>query len=217
MQDKHSLLEPDAHYHIYNRANGNDKLFINKENYFIFLKKYIEFISPICDTFSYCLMPNHFHFLVKIKSEEILRPIYNPNLLFLKPKDINSSNDSDLKKFLSKKFSNLFSSYTQYFNLKNERKGSLFMKNFKRKKVNNSNYLFKLIHYIHFNPVEAGITNNPYDYEYSSLSKLISNETSILNRKEVISWFDNLENFKLIHEKSSLVLKLDQNIFPEFE
>ena len=217
MQDKLSLLEPDAHYHIYNRANGNDKLFKCKENYYIFLKKYSEFISPICDTFSYCLMPNHFHFLVKIKSEEILRPIYNPNLLFLTPKDLNSPKDSDLKKFISKKFSNFFSSYTQYFNLINERKGSLFMKNFKRKKVNNSNYRNKLIHYIHFNPVEAGLTKNPYNYEFSSLSKLISNQTSLLDRKEVISWFDDLENFKQIHKNPCTVLRLDQNIFPEFE
>ena len=217
MKDKYSLLKPDAYYHIYNRANGNEKLFLSKENYLFFLEKYNEFISPICDTFSYCLMPNHFHLLVKVKSEELLKPVYNPNLLVLKPGDLKVFNEMDLKKFLSKKFSNLFSSYAQYFNLKNERKGSLFMKNFKRKRVTNTNYLLKLVQYIHFNPIEAGLTNNPYNYEYSSFTNLISKDTSLLKRDEVISWFDDLENFKHIHDNAPIVLNLDQNIFPEFE
>ena len=57
-------------YHIYNHANGNDNLFRNEENYAYFLKRYAYFIHPIAKTYAYCLMPNHFHLLVKIRSEE---------------------------------------------------------------------------------------------------------------------------------------------------
>jgi hypothetical protein len=61
------LLEPGAYYHIYNHANGSDNLFRNDDNYMFFLKKYSEFISPVADTFAYCLMPNHFHLAVRMK------------------------------------------------------------------------------------------------------------------------------------------------------
>ena len=63
-------FEPDKMYHIYNHANGNDNLFYSDENYFYFLKRYSELLSPIVDTYAYCLMPDHFHWLVKIKSEK---------------------------------------------------------------------------------------------------------------------------------------------------
>ncbi len=63
-------LKPNEMYHIYNHANGNDNLFRNEENYAYFLKRYAYFIHPIAKTYAYCLMPNHFHLLVKIRSEE---------------------------------------------------------------------------------------------------------------------------------------------------
>jgi len=70
MQNKLEVLYPDTFYHIYNRANGNEKLFLSDENYLFFLRKFAEYISPICNTYCYCLMPNHFHFLMEIKSEK---------------------------------------------------------------------------------------------------------------------------------------------------
>jgi hypothetical protein len=72
MINKTGLLIPETTYHIYNRANGNGKLFLSPENYRYFLEKYILYISPIADTFCYCLMPNHFHFLIRIREEQIL-------------------------------------------------------------------------------------------------------------------------------------------------
>jgi hypothetical protein len=63
-------LECGKYYHIFNHAVGADHLFRNNENDLFFLKKYAQYISPIADTFAYCLMPNHFHFAVRIKDEE---------------------------------------------------------------------------------------------------------------------------------------------------
>lgn len=61
------ILESGFFYHIYNHANGREDLFLNDDNYNFFLKKYTFHISHVADTFAYCLMPNHFHFLVRIK------------------------------------------------------------------------------------------------------------------------------------------------------
>ena len=57
-------------YHIYNHENGNENLFREEDNYQFFLKKWAAYISVIADTYAYCLMPNHFHFLLRIKEEK---------------------------------------------------------------------------------------------------------------------------------------------------
>ena len=65
-------LKPSKYYHIYNHANGFENIFISDENYRFFLVKFNLYISHIADTLAYCLMPNHFHLLIKIKNEEEL-------------------------------------------------------------------------------------------------------------------------------------------------
>ena len=63
-------LEFDRYYHIYNRGVNSCSLFEENSNFEHFLHLYEKYILPVADTFAYCLMPNHFHFLVKIKKEK---------------------------------------------------------------------------------------------------------------------------------------------------
>jgi len=51
-------------YHVYSRGNNRQRVFYDRENYLLFLSKMQEYLSPQCDMLAYCLMPNHFHFLV---------------------------------------------------------------------------------------------------------------------------------------------------------
>lgn len=74
------------------------------------------------------------------------------------------------------------------------------MHTFKRKKINNEKYLLKLIHYIHFNPIEAGLATGPQEWKFSSYSTIISQAPTMLNRKEVIEWFGDLKNFIHCHK-----------------
>ncbi len=148
MAEKKILLEPGSFYHIFNHSNGKDNLFENSENYRYFLSKYFYFVGSIVSTYSYCLMPNHFHILVLIKDEhEIIKSYYNKNP---GKKNINGN---EFLMWIIKQFGNLFNGYTKAFNKINNRKGSLFNDSFKRKKVVEKDYLIKLIHYIHYNPV----------------------------------------------------------------
>ena len=64
-------LQPGHHYHIYNRGNNREDLFREERNYRNFLQLYVRHVLPIAITFAYCLMRNHFHFLVRIR--EVLR------------------------------------------------------------------------------------------------------------------------------------------------
>ena len=60
-------MEPGCYYHIYNHANGNEDIFLEAENYRWFLHQYNIYVSPVAETCAYCLLPNHFHFLIKLK------------------------------------------------------------------------------------------------------------------------------------------------------
>ncbi|TVR17462.1 MAG: hypothetical protein EA391_04670, partial [Balneolaceae bacterium] len=59
-------FEPGKFYHIYNRAVGNERLFESRENFLFFLKKYQKYTIDHISTYSYCLLENHFHFLIKV-------------------------------------------------------------------------------------------------------------------------------------------------------
>ncbi|GGE25425.1 hypothetical protein [Psychroflexus planctonicus] len=146
-------LTPDSTYHIYNRANADDLLFTSNKNYLYFLKKYEYYITPFADTFCYCLMPNHFHFLIRIKDEKAIEEWMQFKMK--KHKTLqgfrkNKTSDETLKVsknlegFISQEFSNFFNAYTKAYNKKYGRRGSLFMHNFKRKLVSDEAYLKKL-------------------------------------------------------------------------
>lgn len=209
------LLEPDKYYHIYNHANGKENLFVNEGNYHFFMERYAKYINPIADTFAYCLMPNHFHFAIRIKSEEQLSQLSENSNLFELSESLELSKSSkrlDYSKVLSKQFSNLFSSYTQAFNKQQNRMGSLFIPNFSRKLIDSDTYFKQLIYYIHFNPVHHGFVNDLRDCKHSSFETLFSEKATNLKREELIEWFDDKDNFWTFHQK-----KIDTKMIVDFE
>jgi len=58
-------------YHIYNQGNNRQKIFFDRENYLFFLRKVGIYILPYADIIAWCLMPNHFHFMVLVNHEEL--------------------------------------------------------------------------------------------------------------------------------------------------
>jgi putative transposase len=201
MENKTELLIPEATYHIYNRANGDEKLFRSQENYRYFLQKYDQYISPIAHTFCYCLMPNHFHFLIRIKKEDelaIAAPTGFGTLSELK----GLEGETEISTLLSLRFSHLFNGYTQALNKQCNRKGSLFMRPYKRKRVDDLNYLHKLVHYIHYNPIEAKLCRKLQEWPHSSYTTILNCEESFLNTKEVLDWFNDRENFAYFHSNA---------------
>jgi REP element-mobilizing transposase RayT len=74
-------LIPETFYHVYNHANGKENLFVNHGNYVYFLKKYSEHLYPYIETYAYCLLPNHFHLLIRVRSEEAIKKYLADNQL----------------------------------------------------------------------------------------------------------------------------------------
>jgi REP element-mobilizing transposase RayT len=173
-------LENGKYYHIYNRGINSDTLFKENDNFNYFLKLYETHIDPIAETFAWCLMKNHFHFLIRIKDIEEIKV--------------------EKKIQPSQSFSNLFNAYTKAFNKKYNRHGALFERPFRRKWVNYDNYFQNLVVYIHNNPVHHTICDHPLQYPWSSYLSCLSDKPTKIKRKEVIELFDDLENFKYVHQ-----------------
>lgn len=114
-------------------------------------------LSSVVNIYAYCLLQNHFHILVEIKSEKEIRLIF-PH-----------KNTIEVSKIISQQFSNMFNSYTQAINKHYGRTGKLFELPFRRKFINTHEQLINTILYIHNNPLKHGITVNAENYRYSSL------------------------------------------------
>ncbi len=198
-------LLPEACYHIFNHANGDELIFREDENYRFFIAKYKRFVAPLVDTLAYCLMPNHFHLMIRLHDINALeKHLGNSSLLernYLKLRD-DAGREELLSKFVSKRLSNFFSSYTQSYNKMYGRMGSLFMKNFKRKRVADEKYFLQLIKYIHLNPVTHAFVGKPEKWVHSSYNSIISDAKTIVDRDLVINSFGGLDNFKYCHLSS---------------
>ncbi|MEQ8627311.1 hypothetical protein [Ekhidna sp.] len=86
-----SPLQPETYYHIYNRGINGEDIFKKEGNYDYFLLKYTRYINPIADTFAYCLLKNHFHLLIRTKSEEEIQTINNSSNRVLNPVRVNKT------------------------------------------------------------------------------------------------------------------------------
>ena len=188
MQKREPLLF-GHYYHIYNRGNNGQDVFLETENYYYFLRLYAKYIEPIAETYAWCLLKNHFHFLIRIKDESEINTNQLTYSTTEKPKIITPS----------KQFSHLFNAYTQAINKKHQRTGSLFEKNFERKLVSTEAYFQQLIFYIHNNPVKHGFVDKMNLYPWSSFESVTSDKPTMIKRNEVITIFGDKEGFLEYH------------------
>jgi len=172
------FLKYGCYFHIYNRGNNKEKVFFNKGNYLYFLKLVKKYINEIAEVHSYCLLPNHFHFLIKIKDESELDEKY-----------INDETK------LQQPFANLFNAYTKAINKSEQRTGSLFQRNYKKVQIKDNQQLQNTIIYINTNSNHHDIGDYK-SYIYSSYLGLISNKKTSLNRELVEQYFGNISNLK---------------------
>jgi REP element-mobilizing transposase RayT len=193
MMPEHKLpLEPGNYYHIYNRGINSCPIFKETTNYEHFLSLYDKYITPIAETYAWVLMGNHFHLLVRIKS--------NPK---------GFENLQGFKKYINQQFSNLFNAYTKAFNKKYCRTGSLFEHTFRRKLIDSVDYLRQVIMYIHNNPVHHGFSEHPREYPWSSYLTSVSIKPTKLHREAVMGWFDSKANFISMHNEKIDPAKMD--------
>jgi len=164
-------FEAGGIYHIYNQGNNRQTIFFKQENYLFFIKKMREYILPYGDLLCYCLMPNHFHWLVYVREPSIL---------------VSSSDGVTKTRSLNESIGILLRSYTRAINEQEGRSGALFREETKAKdgwidtnispahqdygKIwqNWELYGWTAFQYIHQNPVKAKLVDRAEDWPYSS-------------------------------------------------
>ncbi|MDR6406471.1 MULTISPECIES: transposase [Chryseobacterium] len=177
-------FEFESVYHVFSHVNGKELIFREETNYQFFLKQLDKYIIQIADIYAYCLLPNHFHLLLRFKN-------------------IEGINVEDEHQFLMKNFGNFLNSYAKAFNKKYNRKGALFLNAVKRKKISDEKYLLKVLHCIHNNPINHGFVNKVDQWKHSSYNSYLNLEKeSKLNRMEIMQYFDSLDVFKNYHQSN---------------
>jgi len=154
-------MESNCLYHLFNRGNNRGTIFYTQENYLFFLRKVRNHLLDHVDILAYCLMPNHFHFLIQTKT------------------NIDSKEASNGLRVLLR-------SYARAINKQEKRSGSLFQQHSKIKDLNegDDDYAFTCFHYIHQNPVRAGIVDKMEAYEMSSFRDYAGFRNGTLCNKE---------------------------------
>jgi len=139
-------------------------------------------------------MPEHFHFLIKVR---------------VLSESATIKSDTYVSKLtpIEKAFRDFFISYSKAFNKRYSRTGSLFQYKFKRKLINNESYLIRIIPYIHGNPVRKKLCNELKEWKFSSYNSIISEKKTNIKRKEVLNLFGGLNNFAEYHKYYSTLLE----------
>ncbi len=181
-------FEANEIYHIYNKGNNSQVIFPQERNYIFFLQKMRKELLPYCSFLAYCLMPNHFHWLVYMKPEGCtLSKMIKPTKTI--PSSFQKKQKHNRQQNMSQGIAILLRSYTRAINNQENRTGSLFQIG---TKVNNDWDMDAFIHidqestffkfsdgiqyarvcmnYIHQNPVKANLVKKPEDWLYSSAS-----------------------------------------------
>ena len=107
-------------------------------------------------------------------------------------------------------FAHLFNAYSRYLQIRTGRTGNLFERPFKRKLIDNEEYLKTAVLYIHNNPVHHGFCSHPLEYPWTSYLTSISNKPTKLKRDEVIKLFSNKENFEQQHNQKIDIGKIEK-------
>jgi putative transposase len=181
MPDNRPPLTPGNFYHIYNRGNNHENIFIQARNYAYFMELWWKHTYPVADTWAYCLMRNHFHAVVYIK---------------------NDANRAGLKlKDPSRHFSNFFNAYARGVNIATRRTGALFERPFERKQVGGENHLMRLVVYVHQNPQKHKFMDDFRDWQHSSYPELIANTPTRLQRTRLMEVFGSRDDFIRFHQE----------------
>lgn len=197
-------------YHIYNRGNNHENVFIQERNYAYFMELWWKHTSQIAETYAYCLLKNHFHATVYIKIKnkvdltgfrESIPDSHQSPLKRPDGKEYDKNLSGPKIKQPSQYFANFFNAYTRGVNIATERSGALFESPFKRIPITDDHYLMRLIVYTHQNPQKHKFVEDFRDWNFSSYHDLISNAPTRLQRDKIMELFGSREDFIRIHKE----------------
>lgn len=173
-------------YHIVSRGLDRENIFGEKREKTRFLNLLQENLEEYnVKVYAYCVMSNHFHLLVKVEKE--IMPVFMAKIL---------------------------GRYAKYYNYKHYRTGYVFENRYKTQCIEDEDYFWSCLRYIHMNPVKAKICNDVIKYEYSSGREYAMKKKNrcILCQEALELYemkFNNEKAFELYHNGKNKELFLD--------
>lgn len=183
---KTDALSYGKFYHIYNRAVGDEKLFKTDTDYYYFLEKLKRYIIPVAELYVYCLLPNHFHLLIRTINQPLT----------------SNLEDKSEEALFHLAFKNFFISYSKSFNKVHRRMGRLFIQPYKRILVEEESYLLTLICYIHRNPIHHGYVYDYKQWKNSSYNLFMDDKPALVQKVKVLEYFGGKIEFINFHEEN---------------
>ena len=197
----YTRFESNGIYHVYNRSVDRKSMFSSERNYQFFIRQFDKYLSDYIKIYTYCLLGNHFHFMIKV----------NDLSSFEKFKQ-----EIEVHDVVSQQFKKFFQSYAIAFNKEQSRTGTLFQTPFKRVRVEDERYLLELICYINTNAQKHNLVEDFRDWKWSSYSNLISEKETKLLKKEVLRYFNDIDNLKYCHlEYAKKIDSIERDFFIE--
>lgn len=202
------------YYHIFNRGSNRQNLFYSPKNYTYFLKLLGQYLTGYVDFLGYCLLPNHFHLVLRTYDELITENVFTKKeLINAKNRqlvDLNLSNEDIVGRLVVRQFRRMFVSYSMAINKQENRLGNLFDPKYKRLEITNEDYLKYAIFYIHYNPEKHGLVEDFRNYQYSSFSSLLDEKETKLNRELAFEIFGGKDAFlnyhSVLHEEREAII-----------
>lgn len=158
-------LQQNGIYHLFGRGVGKEKVFKEEKDYLHFLEVVSIKLLPLSEIYAYCLIPNHYHFMLKVVDEPIL---------------------------FSRAIGEMGVSYAKWFNNKYHRMGGLFISPYKRISLDSDREIAWIPWYIHRNPMHHGLTLNWEQYQWSSYSAYVTGRPSKLNTSFLLDFYGGL-------------------------
>jgi REP element-mobilizing transposase RayT len=195
-------IEEGGVYHLYNKAVSDLVLFREEKDYLFFVTKYQKYFNNYFDTFAYCLIPNHFHFMIRVKANEEIKDAVKKENSAAAIKYLNG--ESSFNHFISDQFRRFFSSFAIKYNNKYHHEGAVFRKRIKKVRVSTDGSIQRLLCYIHHNPIHHKLTEEYSHWNYSSYNDYFDNAKIIIAKKWMINWLGNKSIFNEIHKNFKL-------------
>ena len=197
---------PGAYYHLICKSIDGLFLFHDNIDYQVYIERLKKFTGDFIDIWSYCLIPNHTHHIIKTKSIEAV-------ILFIEsmvPENItaamnafsaDSANEILFNKIIERQMNSFLVSYANYINNKYRRKGGIFQKPFKRIRIEEDGHLQQAIIYTNANAQKHKLTEDFKKYPFSSYLPTIESDQHFIDSKGVVEFFNGIDKFILIHEQ----------------
>ena len=177
-------------YHVFNRGLDRRSIFSEEGHYQTFFDLYARHVHPVANTYAYCLLPNHFHLMVRIKSfSELVASVPG----------IESLGEKTLSGIPSQAFTSFFSAYSRALHQQPGQTANLFQHLYGCIPLPDNRQYLNVILFIHQNPQRHGVCADFREWRHSSYQVLLGDEPTFLDRDSVMDWFGKPSTYEAVH------------------